>query len=78
MYINQLSDFGVLIIQARKAKKWSQTTLAEHAGLTQKSVSNIERGSDFTMTNCLKLCAVLSLKVKIGSVEEISHKEIDW
>lgn len=78
MYINQLSDFGVLIMQARKAKKWSQSTLAEHAGLTQKSVSNIERGGDFTMTNCLKLCAVLSLKVKIAPVEESPPKEIDW
>lgn len=40
-----LELMGLEIAAARKARKWSETTLAERAGISRSSVQRIEKGS---------------------------------
>jgi len=49
---------------ARKRRGWSQTTLAEHAGVTQATVSNFERGEgNPTFATVLALASASGLRL---------------
>lgn len=69
---------GSVLKQARVKAKLSQLQLAERIGLSEKHISNIERGQNFpALDTFLKLCEVFNLSlndfglhIKIESNEE--------
>lgn len=62
-------QFGVLVQKHRKAKGYSQETFAELLGITQKSVSCIERGACFpSQENIFRIAALLNI-----SLDEFVH-----
>lgn len=54
--------FGAAVRRAREAQKLSQDRLAEIAGLSQRYVSELERGKNSpTLTVILQLCQALGI-----------------
>lgn len=65
MVYNDKKFIGNIIKQARQKKSLSQCALAEQVGLSEKHVSNIERGLNFpSLDTFFKLCEVLNLSLE--------------
>lgn len=69
-------QLGSLIQQSRKTRGWSQTDLAQQAGLRQEMVSKIEAGqpgsriaSIFDLLAALDLEMTLALRTKSSSAD---------
>lgn len=55
-----LSAFGAYIRKLRKARRWTQEILAEHAGLSRTYIGGIERGErNLAIVNVNKLSLAL-------------------
>lgn len=62
---NDKKFIGAKIKQARLTAKYSQCELAEKVGLSEKHISNIERGLNFpALDSFFKLCQVLNLSLE--------------
>ena len=70
-------QIGTIIQRARKQRDWTQSDLAERAGLRQGTISIVEAGSNTVKLNTLlAILAALDLEFLIdrrkkGSAEEI-------
>lgn len=61
-------QIGTIIQRARKKRGWTQTQLAEHAGLRQATISVIERGATpAKLDSILAVLAALDLEFRIGA-----------
>jgi transcriptional regulator with XRE-family HTH domain len=53
-----------IIRHLRVAKKWNQSTLAEKVGVSQRRISDIERGIEPTAAEVEKIIKIFGLKGK--------------
>jgi HTH-type transcriptional regulator/antitoxin HipB len=59
-------QFGKIIRRARRTRGWTQSQLADHAGLRQELVSKIETGHDGTKLSTIHaIFAALSLDLVV-------------
>lgn len=60
------SDFGQRVKQAREAKGWSQTELAEKAGVSRQAIFSVETGETKTMRpeNLFRAADALGVKAR--------------
>lgn len=56
-----LIDLGKQIRKTRIEKKMSQGDLSKHSGVSVHSISNIENGKDFSVSNLISILRSLSL-----------------
>lgn len=71
-------QLGVLIQQSRKARGWSQTDLAERAGLRQEMVSKIEGGQPGSrIASVWDLLAALDLEITVAPRTVSSAADIE-
>jgi len=56
-----VNEQGLAIRQARLAKSWTQSVLADSAGISEKTVRRAEAGERIQAETVLALCAVLGL-----------------
>lgn len=56
-----LIDLGKQIRKVRIEKKMSQEDLSKHSGVSVHSISNIENGKDFSVSNLISILRSLSL-----------------
>ena len=56
-----LIDLGNQIKKTRIEKKMSQADLSRHSGVSIHSISNIENGKDFSVSNLISVLRSLSL-----------------
>lgn len=56
-----LIDLGKQIRKTRIEKKMSQDDLSKHSGVSVHSISNIENGKDFSVSNLISILRSLSL-----------------
>ena len=62
--VKNVLAMGQVIREARNARAWTQSTLGERAGVTQATVSTLERGEgNPTMATVLALAAALGLSL---------------
>lgn len=69
---NDLADkeFGLLVKENRKARKWSQEKLADLAGTSQGSISRIEHGTQNNLQENTKNGILRALGLDRGSEAE--------
>lgn len=61
-------QIGTIIQRARKKRGWTQTRLAERAGLRQATISIIESGTTpAKLDSILAVLAALDLELRIGT-----------
>ncbi len=71
-----LDRFGKMVKTHRESHGWSQRTLAERAGMTEKHVGEIERGvAEPSITAIVALAT--GLKVRIGALVPDGHRATD-
>lgn len=56
---------GLTIREARRKHHWSQTDLAENAGVSRPTVARVERGDDVSTATLAKVAVALGLSVVI-------------
>ncbi len=68
---------GLKIKNARKTAKLSQEELAEKVGMTEKNISNIERGLQYpSLENFVKILELLNISLKeFGIDKDLSKNE---
>jgi len=71
-------QIGNIIQRARKKRGWTQSQLAERAGLRQETISVIEGGKkDSKLPSILALLAALDLEFQIGERSKGSAQDIE-
>lgn len=71
-------QLGALIQQSRKARGWSQTDLAQQAGLRQEMVSKIEAGQPGSrVASIFDLLAALDLEMTLAPRTKSSSADIE-
>lgn len=71
-------QIGTIIQRARKARGWTQTTLAEQAGLRQATVSMIESGETTArLETILSVLAALDLEFRIAERSKGEASDIE-
>ncbi len=69
---------GIKLKQARVAANLSQGQLAEKIGISEKHISNIERGLNFpSLDTFFRLCIVLGLSLEYFGVEVAAQTNKD-
>lgn len=61
----EAKGFGKTVQAARLKREWSQTKLAEEAGLSRPTIARIERGDDVSMATIRKVATPLGLTVEL-------------
>lgn len=71
-------QIGTLIQRARKTRGWTQTRLAERAGLRQATISIIESGEKpAKLDSILAVLAALDLEFRIGARSKGHERDIE-
>lgn len=71
-------QIGSIIQRARKKRGWTQSDLAERAGLRQGTISIVETGSETVKLNTLlSILAALDLEFTIGKRTKGSAADIE-
>ncbi|WP_444464442.1 helix-turn-helix domain-containing protein [Rhodobacter capsulatus] len=71
-------QIGAVIQRTRKSHGWSQSDLAERAGLRQATISDIERGeSPAKIDTLLSVLGALDLEFRIDSRTKWRQQEIE-
>ncbi|ETD86373.1 helix-turn-helix domain-containing protein [Rhodobacter capsulatus] len=71
-------QIGAVIQRTRKGHGWSQSELAERAGLRQATISDIERGeSPAKIDTLLSVLGALDLEFRIGARSKWSQQEVE-
>ena len=71
-------QIGTIIQRARKKRDWTQTDLAERAGLRQATISLIESGQKpAKLDSILAVLAALELEFRIGRRAKGSPQDIE-
>lgn len=63
--LTNLKQLSAAIKTKRLNRNWSQSDLAKKTGLSQVTISKIERGGEFTVSNLLTIIASLGLKLDV-------------
>lgn len=61
-----MAELGQVIKAARVERGWSQTDLAEHAGVSRPSVARIEGGEDVSTATLEKVAEALELSIELA------------
>lgn len=61
------SQAGALIRAGRRARGWSQTELAERAGMNYRTISNIERGANTSLETLEMLMGLVGIRLRLES-----------
>ena len=57
--------FGERVYQSRTSRKWSQTVLADFAGVNRQTICDWEQGIyDIPLTKMLEICNILNINPK--------------
>lgn len=80
MIIQRPADLAVLIKSQRKAQGYTQKELAKLTGLSQRSVSSIERTGEMHTSTLLRIFAALRIQLNADAVKQntSSNSEIIW
>lgn len=71
-------QIGNLVRRARKRMKWSQSVLAQKAGLRQATISLIESGNPaMRLETLLTILGVLDLELQISSRTKSGDQDIE-
>ena len=71
-------QIGTIIQRARKKRGWTQTQLAERAGLRQATISIIESGTaPAKLDSILAVLAALDLEFRIGARTKGQGQDIE-
>ena len=70
-------QIGTIIQRARKKRDWTQSLLAERAGLRQATVSNIESGEPVKLESILAVLAALGLEFRIEERTQGKAQDIE-
>lgn len=71
-------QIGAIIRRTRKMRGWTQTQLAERAGLRQETISVIESGAKPSkLTSILAVLAALDLEFKVGERSKGRAQDIE-
>lgn len=72
-----MESFGQRVIRLRKARGWSQTHLGTLAGLSQSTISDIERGRNKGSTEIVKLATALGISSEalLTGKEDLSARQ---
>lgn len=71
-------QLGTIIQRVRKRRGWTQTQLAEQAGLRQATISIIERGTKpAKLDSILSVLAALDLDIRIGTRTKGREQDIE-
>ncbi len=71
-------QLGNIILRERKRRGWTQTMLADRAGLRQATVSSIEIGeTPSKLGSILAVMAALDLELRVGRRSKGSGKNIE-
>lgn len=77
-FVRSPQQLGGVIQQFRKARDWSQTDLAQRAGLRQEMVSKIEAGQPGSrVASIFDLLAALDLEVTLAPRTKSSSADIE-
>jgi len=61
-----LAELAVKIAEARAMRNMSQRQLAEKANITQQQLSRMETGSNCTMSNFIRVCEALGMRIDLN------------
>ncbi|GAB3287846.1 helix-turn-helix domain-containing protein [Pseudidiomarina andamanensis] len=80
MIIQRPADLAVLIKSQRKAQGYTQKELAKLTGLSQRSVSSIERTGEMHTSTLLRIFAALRIQLNADAVKQntSSNSEVIW
>ena len=80
MIIQRPADLAVLIKSQRKALGYTQKELAKLTGLSQRSVSSIERSGEMHTSTLLRIFAALRIQLSADTAEQSSSNssEVIW
>lgn len=80
MIIQRPADLAVLIKSQRKAQGYTQKELAKLTGLSQRSVSSIERTGEMHTSTLLRIFAALRIQLNADAVKQntSSKSEVIW
>jgi HTH-type transcriptional regulator/antitoxin HipB len=71
-------QIGTIIQRARKQRAWTQSDLAERAGLRQGTISVIEKGDKpAKLDSILAVLAALDLEFRVGERSKSAGKDIE-
>ena len=71
-------QIGTIIQRARKKRGWTQTQLAERAGLRQETISAIESGEKPSkLASILAVLAALDLEFRVGERSKGAGQDIE-
>lgn len=59
------ADFGEVIRDARRTNGWSQSELAERAGVSRPTVARVEANNDVSTSTIAKIAHALGLKLEL-------------
>jgi len=59
-------EIGTRLREIRKELQISQTDLAKQAGISLKTITNVEKGDDVSISILIKICKVLEIKPEIN------------
>lgn len=80
MIIQRPADLAVIIKSQRKAQGYTQKELAKLTGLSQRSVSSIERTGEMHTSTLLRIFAALRIQLNADAVEQSTsnNSEVIW
>jgi len=71
-------QIGTIIQRARKQRNWTQSDLAERAGLRQGTISVIEKGDKpAKLDSILAVLAALDLEFRVGERSKGAGRDIE-
>ncbi|MGM0906221.1 MAG: helix-turn-helix domain-containing protein [Pseudomonadota bacterium] len=80
MIIQRPADLAVLIKSQRKAQGYTQKELAKLTGLSQRSVSSIERTGEMHTSTLLRIFAALRTQLNADATDQSTSNssEVIW
>ena len=73
--VPQKSAINMIIRKLRLQRGWTQSQLAEMAGVTSRTIQRIERGQRPSLETCKALAAVFEVNLSIIQTEEITMND---
>ncbi len=80
MIIQRPADLAVLVKSQRKAQGYTQKELAKLTGLSQRSVSSIERTGEMHTSTLLRIFAALRIQLNADAAKQSTsnNSEVIW
>lgn len=69
-------EIGKLIKYFRMKKGYTQSEFAKMTGLTQATISNIERGIGGTLKALTQILNVLEIEIQMSPIKKVTAKDI--